>query len=150
MPLMPNTNFDLLKKIDPEGGLQSCWEFQGHLNHAGYGHIRCGNRKTVKAHRWAYQHFYGYCPDNLVVRHTCDNRACCNPLHLTLGKHVDNMKDMVMRERSVKYPLSKMKELYAQGLNKMQIAKVLGCLPETVYRKLTAEVLEGLQCHLDQ
>lgn len=59
------------------------------------------------------------------------------------------MRDMVERERCIKYPLSKMKTLYAQGFNKMQIAKIMGCLPETVYRKLTARVLEDWQCHLD-
>lgn len=71
-------------------------------------------------------------------------------MHLALGSHVDNMRDMVLKEKTIKYPLSKMISLYQQGFNKLQIAKQLGCLPETVYRKLTSEVIADLQHHSDQ
>ncbi len=120
-----------------------CWIFQGHVTYAGYGHIRKGNRKTVKAHRWAYEHFYERLDDKELVRHLCDNRLCCNPLHLQKGTHKENMQDMVSRERAVKYPLSQMKTLYKQGFNKLQIAKIMGCKPETVYRKLKTDQSEG-------
>jgi hypothetical protein len=142
MRLQPNDSLVLLSLIDSEGGLSTCWNFQGHITYAGYGHIRKGKRKTVKAHRWSYEHFYGDLPETALVRHTCDNRACCNPLHLALGKHKDNMQDMVLRERAIKFPVSQMKSLYKQGFNKMQISKIMGCKPETVYRKLTPKVLE--------
>ena len=142
MAKQPNSSIDLLRLIDAEGGLNVCWIFQGNITYAGYGHIRKGNRKTVKAHRWAYEHFYGPLNKSLLVRHTCDNRACCNPLHLIAGTHQENMKDMADRERCVKYPVSQMKNLYLNGFNKMQIAKIMGCKPETVYRKLKFNVLE--------
>lgn len=142
MPLKENTILSLLKLLDAEGGLNTCWTFQGHIIYSGYGHIRKGKRKTVKAHRWAYEYFYGPLTSNLLVRHTCDNRACCNPLHLIAGTHKDNMNDMVLRERAIKYPVQQMKQLYKKGFNKMQIATVMGCKPETVYRKLNKEVLK--------
>lgn len=140
--LSPNTSLNLLSLIDCEGGLNACWPFLGNITYAGYGHIRKGNRKTVRAHRWAYEHFYGYLNENMMVRHVCDNRRCCNPLHLILGTHKDNMRDMVERKRCVKYPLSLMKNLQLQGYNKMEIAQIIGCKPETVYRKLKTNVPE--------
>lgn len=141
--LSPNTSINLLSLIDCEGGLNACWPFLGNITYAGYGHIRRGHRKTVKAHRWAYEHFYGNLDEKLLIRHACDNRRCCNPLHLKTGKHKDNMKDMAERERCVKYPVSQMKRLYSQGFNKMQISRIMGCKPETVYRKLKKDLLEG-------
>ena len=45
------------------------------------------------AHRYAYAAFKGVIPEGLIVRHTCHNRACCNPEHLDIGSHKDNWLD---------------------------------------------------------
>jgi hypothetical protein len=47
-----------------------------------------------------YEAVNGPVPPGMVVRHTCDNRACINVYHLVLGTHADNVADRVARGRS--------------------------------------------------
>lgn len=67
----------------------------------GAGRIQRNGRKEY-AHRVMYELVNGAIPDALLVRHTCDNRACIRPDHLVLGTHADNSADMVARGRSTK------------------------------------------------
>ena len=131
-----NSSWELLALIDCEGGPASCWLFLGHVTLNGYGHIRCGNRKTIKAHRWAYEHFYCESPNNLLVLHLCDNRLCCNPNHLKLGTHADNMFDMKTKGRSRRLCYKTIEELKNNGLTQKQIAEHLNCSPNTIYQIL--------------
>jgi len=39
-------------------------------------------------------------PDGLNVLHKCDNRPCCNPVHLVLGTQQDNIDDMYAKGRN--------------------------------------------------
>lgn len=63
-----------------------CWEWTGWRN-AGYGMFSLalgsgGDRRLVRAHRWAYEHLVGSIPDGLTIDHLCRNRACVRPGHL--------------------------------------------------------------------
>ena len=141
-----NTSVDLLAMIDPFGGLYSCWPYIGKRKHRdGYGYPK-RNQKAILAHRWSYEHHYqvSLTPD-IVVRHTCDNPLCCNPLHLLLGSQADNIKDMHERKRwkPGKHPLTisnttieKILLLRRQGLSQDKIAKQIGCSQPTVGKYL--------------
>src|SRR5690606_33646839 len=37
--------------------------------------------------------------DGVMVLHSCDNRLCCNPMHLRPGTAADNSGDAVERDR---------------------------------------------------
>jgi hypothetical protein len=82
----------------------SCIEFTGRLSADGYGLIEDPKTKQVrKAHRVSYcianNTLLEAIASQLVI-HSCDNRKCINPKHLSLGTNADNMQDKADRGRS--------------------------------------------------
>ena len=86
-------------KVDRRG-LDECWPWTGGATKAGYGRFKVGD-KLECPHRIAYTLEYGQIPEgkSLVIMHTCDNPACCNPRHLRLGTYRENSIDMVRKGR---------------------------------------------------
>jgi len=64
----------------------------------GYGQFHL-NGKTAYAHRVAYEIANGPFQKEAFVMHSCDNRKCVNPDHLSLGTFDLNMADMVDKGR---------------------------------------------------
>jgi hypothetical protein len=64
----------------------------------GYGWF-CYKGKSFRAHRVAWILLYGPIPKGLHVCHHCDTPSCCEPTHLFLGTHTENMKDAVLKGR---------------------------------------------------
>lgn len=81
------------------GKPDECWDWQGSLAVAGYGHFNHRN-KTFHTHRISWEIHYGPIPEGLSVLHKCDRRSCNNPEHLFLGTQTDNIADMVEKGRS--------------------------------------------------
>lgn len=77
---------------------QSCWEWQAHRNNLGYGMFGIG-QKVWLAHRVAWLAVGGELPPGAVLLHSCDNPACCNPHHLSVGTQTDNMRDCIAKGR---------------------------------------------------
>jgi hypothetical protein len=75
-----------------------CHEWSGCLMPNGYGQFHL-NGKTAYAHRVAYELANGPFPKEAFVMHSCDNRKCVNPAHLSLGTFDANMADMVEKSR---------------------------------------------------
>jgi hypothetical protein len=77
-----------------------CILFVGCENYLGYGVIAFDKKTRMSAHRASFMVCHGEIPAGMDVRHKCDVRCCINPLHLELGTHQQNMRDMVLRGRS--------------------------------------------------
>lgn len=71
---------------------KDCWNWSGTYDNHGYGRFRYDGRKW-RAHRLAWLFSIGFIPGSLHVLHKCDNPKCCNPNHLWLGTHQDNIDD---------------------------------------------------------
>lgn len=77
-----------------------CWEWQGFRAPAGYGYISTGRvrqRPQELTHRLVYEYATGIKPAGMTVHHKCANSACCNPDHLQLASHSENMAEMQAR-----------------------------------------------------
>ena len=83
------------ENVDQTG---DCWEWKLAGYPSGYGNLYWGRRKTY-VHRIAWELTNGPIPDGLEVCHTCDNPPCCNPDHLFLGTHQENIQDSVEKGR---------------------------------------------------
>ncbi|MDO3559426.1 HNH endonuclease [Ralstonia pseudosolanacearum] len=84
--------------------LTPCVEHQGRRDKDGYGLRRNHNkRRQGYAHRLAYEEHHNVkLTSDQIVRHACDNRACVNVKHLSLGTHADNIRDKVERGRQAR------------------------------------------------
>lgn len=80
-----------------------CWLWLGAGRLGAYGGATIGaiRRGPLAAHRIAYALTHGEVPAGMSVCHACDNPLCCNPAHLWLGDHRDNVCDMVAKGRHV-------------------------------------------------
>jgi hypothetical protein len=124
------------------GSESECWPWTGAIGHTGHGKFKDRSYHTVNAHRYAYEQRNGS-PAGYVVRHTCDNPACCNPAHLVLGEHIDNVADRVRRNRSAngerngraklnRQQVEVIRQRRANGETLAAIGKVYGIDPSTV------------------
>ena len=104
---LANTSDVLWSKVDKKSD-NECWNWLGFKNKLGYGRTWI-NDKGYYAHRVIYNLAY---PNVITLNapksnddigfllHTCDNPSCCNPKHLFVGTHLDNMRDKVAKGRS--------------------------------------------------
>lgn len=76
----------------------TCWEWVGGNFNNGYGRFY-QKQKTWSAHKYSYILHKGPVPNGLVVMHSCDNKNCVNPDHLSLGTPLKNTQDMCKKGR---------------------------------------------------
>lgn len=85
-------------KTEPCG---DCLRWTGSIQPNGYGRFRL-HGKPVYAHRASYILFNGELNNSDVVLHSCANRWCVNPAHLTKGTQAGNLRDMAIKGRGAR------------------------------------------------
>lgn len=148
MPQHKNTSADFWARVHKTA---ACWEWQGYRMEGKrpYGKTRYDGKRQY-AHRIAWGLTYGPIPAGLLVLHTCDNPPCCNPAHLFLGTHRDNIHDALNKGRlegrvggkgethgnaKLTWPLvHTIRQQHAQGVSIRAIAANLGIAWNTAYR----------------
>lgn len=116
-----------------------CWEAQGYTSN-GYVQIIHAERH-YRAHVVAWELANGRrVPKGLEVMHSCDNRRCVNPAHLSLGTRRDNHLDAVRKGRKNAFGHQKLdaekvweiRTLLALGRLQKEIAKQFGVARNTI------------------
>lgn len=76
---------------------ESCWNWNGaKRGKNGYGAVKVDG-KVVSVHKLFYIKYKGEIPGKLLVSHTCHNKLCVNPEHLTLVSAKENYDNAVKR-----------------------------------------------------
>lgn len=88
----------LATEIRP-GMATRCLEWTASKTQNGYGRFALRAGKTVRAHRLVYEMEHDSIPEELCVLHRCDNPSCVAADHLFVGTHINNMSDMVQKNR---------------------------------------------------
>lgn len=134
------------KKLEYRVEENGCFVVTSHrLNKDGYSGLY-HNGRHQRAHRLVYQECFGELPDDLVVRHKCDNPCCINPEHLESGTHTENMRDAVNRRRNAygerngrtvinEETAREVKRMVGEGKSTIEIMKELN-LKEHIVRRI--------------
>ena len=85
-------------KVDP---LSGCHIWQRSTKPNGYGQLTFRMQRWM-THRLAWVARHGPIAKGLEVCHRCDERRCCNPDHLYLGSHAENMAEMKAKRRALR------------------------------------------------
>lgn len=126
----------------------ACWLWTGALRKKfAHGDFRIQGRTYVTSRIAYVLHHGGPIGSEDIVRHKCDDPRCCNPAHLELGSHADNVADRVARGRSAcggrngRAKLTEEQALICRDahlLTQSELARIFG-----VSRRVVAQIRSG-------
>jgi hypothetical protein len=113
-----------------------CWMWAGGITTNGYGQLLKKTYGTTYAHQWSC-HIWKGSPlpieKGMCIKHSCDNKRCVNPEHLTYGTLQENIQEMVERNPKAmgrivptEQELIKLKELILTGISRREISRKIG------------------------
>ena len=130
-----NIPTDVFKHINMhEGDTNVCWEWMAKVNKKdGRPYITLEGKRRP-AYSVVLELHSGELPKDRMATHSCDNRVCCNPHHLSWASHQDNMDDMIERERHglPRTVIRAIRKLRDEGKTQQECAKLYGVSRETI------------------
>jgi hypothetical protein len=122
-----------------------CWLWIGAFRND-YGAIRV-NGNVEYAHRASWCIYRGEIPEGMILMHSCDNTACVNPDHLSLGIHKENTADAINKGRLIPFrprrstplsvdEISALKRDYFGGVSASECCRKYVIAPKTLQRLL--------------
>jgi hypothetical protein len=125
----PNQKVDVFRWITMRGE-DDCWLWTGALVGKDSRPYLSVDGKKLLAYRIVYELTTGkQLTSDVLIRHSCDNRMCCNPAHLVPGSHQMNMNDMKERQRHgmPHHTVRHIKKLILQKIPYSVIGERYGC-----------------------
>jgi len=113
-----------------------CWIWKGAINRGGYGKFSFRENKSATASRVSYELFKGSIEDKMFICHLCDVPSCVNPDHLWAGTHMENMLDMIEKDRHHSKLLPgdviEIRKLWQHGFGNAKLCEMFGITSGTV------------------
>ena len=114
-----------------------CWLWLLSAGSHGYGQGYDGVT-ICTAHSMSYRAFVGVIPAGMLVQHSCDERLCVNPDHLSLGTDATNAEDKRLKGRAAKKLSPKqrieIRALYTKGgVSQRKLAAQFGVTQRAVW-----------------
>jgi len=130
------------------GQPDECWLWLGAKSKFGYGlfSVREENSPAPRA-AWIFANNRDI-SDGLCIRHSCDNLPCCNPAHLSIGTHQDNMRDRYSRPGATKLSADDVREIFRldrEGCRVADIAVRFGMRRRYIYQILAGKCWKWLE-----
>ncbi len=131
-----------------QAGTESeCWPWIGAMRN-GYGAIR-HEQKTLSAHVVAFVIAHGAIPTGHIVTHSCDNRICCNPAHLSAGTFQSNVREAwdrrnVNATRGECHPGAKLTTGIVRLIHAMRIVSHIGNVKIGRMLNLNSDTVKGV------
>lgn len=115
-----------------------CWLWLLSFGSHGYGQASTVSERVTTAHRVSYEAFHGLIPPGMLVQHSCDNKWCVNPEHLSLGTDATNARDKQHKGRAAKKLLPgdvlRIRSSVSAGEAKRAVARRFGVSQRSVQR----------------
>lgn len=107
-----------------------CWLWLPSFGSHGYGNASVPGIGVTTAQRASYLAFKGSIPSGMLVQHSCDNKWCVNPDHLSLGTDATNAWDKQTKGRAAKKlqpgDVLAIRSMFNRGASDGQVANAFG------------------------
>lgn len=129
------------KPIDYVVKPNGCWECTSHaIGTHGYP-VKSMDGYGQNISRYIYKLYHGRIAPGNVVMHSCDNKLCINPAHISQGTPMDNIQDKVNKGRQYmgsshhRAVLNETKavEVFRSRSSNKHLAEKYGVTPSTIH-----------------